>query len=1442
MRSENPEMAAVDGGRQVVITPADLIAINDGRGVRRRLAGGTAVVFATDPGGADFSIGNASSNGGGGEGNGCGPGSRKGSKHYSLRQRVAARCGNGLDVAATAIFLLQPALAMLLPGMRGLGAVPGSPMKAAAILGALLLARRILIFRRWRDEHMHVPRFILCFVVMVLELSVENGVVWLVSAWDQRKYDNVPGLQDNVAISVRALSALSPAVRWLAAARAANILHFLAALLMLAFSVLWNQVPYSGFGIMSRVVLTVAASRVLRMACFLSTVLPNPRPGCYRRRFPPVPEGLWDTIKLGYTTIRGFGGCNDLIFSGHGAFWVLAPLAFRTYYPGRRVCVWVLWLALAQACVKDVVDEQHYSVDMLLAVVVTWAVWDWLAWVYPAEESVLPHRPAGAPADKINPAVVACFCGTSVAAELAARGQLPRGRSREESELLLQQTAEALEANIEVRDCFDIRPAVEAAAAGVCLNAKQLESLCTISLFLYLHVGRMQGVASTLESAFAVKAAATAPPHRYRYPSLAALAEGIEEEERTLLRAIRACIKFGSVCDDASESLAAVRAERQSNKERLRKEVEGWARSMQQRGAAEAGAVAIVRGRFCVGVRSGRQGELPRGSVRLSSSSSGATVYMEPQPCVDLNNMEAVLGEREEQEVQKVLGLLSKMLGTRVPQLLSLLGSVTSLDLVAARARHSRWMGATRPEFEEFGPGASPLHVPGALHPLLMQRGLPPLPQAPSVDDNRFDRDFQAAPAWELRRVVVPDGPRSGELPEYGSTTAVTDGGSATVSGSSSLLPRPLDLRVPPGKAVVAITGGKTVTLKAAGLMVLMAQAGLFLPYTAASGISTATHGSPPCPRATTSGLTPRPRLVWFDRVLADIGDAQSLQQNLSTFSGHIRRIRGILATAGPGSLVLLDEVGSGTDPLEGAALARAVLDRLAGQARLTLATTHHAELKRAAEEDGRYVNVSMAFDTASLRPTYRLCWGAAGASNALDIAEALGFDRQDSHIAVVARSLVRQLDETRQELEAQRALRQRLEAAQSRLQETVSAVREMERQLKLSPREIVMERDTLAAEVQTALDAFAAGLQPQASVEEALSRIEALIPEEVAAYRGQGYSGGGDEEDMYDDRATLRPGDPVHVKPYGDMGSAKVVSVKGDYVTVRFDALPFSAGARSGRSRKFHKREVQRVGQGSVGPLLGTSPWMSEYSNLDTDIRRVLGEVSAEERRAAAEAAARLRSQQLAEEAGHASYSDLYDALDVDDVADDLDAQIDDPDLDSLVDSLAGREQYEGEEQEQNQDPDGMRGHGYPGYGKSGRGGDDGASRSLPQGGASGKKPSADGRRMVAATEPLNTRSSKRTSSSGDGKAEGLAPPVQTEENTLDVVGEVPELAAADVDDHIRSAPAGSVFFVRHGMGTGAVRDAVQSLLAKRQVPKGRVQEWREAPDSRGEVTVVWL
>lgn len=197
----------------------------------------------------------------------------------------------------------------------------------------------------------------------------------------------------------------------------------------------------------------------------------------------------------------------------------------------------------------------------------------------------------------------------------------------------------------------------------------------------------------------------------------------------------------------------------------------------------------------------------------------------------------------------------------------------------------------------------------------------------------------------------------------------------------------PVSLRVGPELRVVAITGpntgGKTVTLKSLGLAALMARAGLFLPC---------------------SGT---PRLPWCGQVLADIGDEQSLQQNLSTFSGHIRRIARILAalpapadspasadSPAPGaSLVLLDEVGAGTDPQEGAALATALLQHLADRARLTVATTHFGELKALKYADPRFENASVAFDEQTLAPTYRLQWGIPGRSNALAIARRLGLE-----------------------------------------------------------------------------------------------------------------------------------------------------------------------------------------------------------------------------------------------------------------------------------------------------------------------------------------------------------------------------------------------------------------------------------------------------------------
>jgi DNA mismatch repair protein MutS2 len=181
----------------------------------------------------------------------------------------------------------------------------------------------------------------------------------------------------------------------------------------------------------------------------------------------------------------------------------------------------------------------------------------------------------------------------------------------------------------------------------------------------------------------------------------------------------------------------------------------------------------------------------------------------------------------------------------------------------------------------------------------------------------------------------------------------------------------PIDVVIQPHIKVVAVTGpntgGKTVMLKNLGLAVLMAKAGLFVP------------AKDPV------------EIPWFDQVLADIGDEQSLQQSLSTFSGHIRRIQSMVEILTPGTLVLLDEVGAGTDPSEGTALAIALLKYLADHTQITIATTHFGELKTLKYQDPRFENASVEFNDVTLSPTYRLLWGIPGRSNALAIAERLG-------------------------------------------------------------------------------------------------------------------------------------------------------------------------------------------------------------------------------------------------------------------------------------------------------------------------------------------------------------------------------------------------------------------------------------------------------------------
>ncbi|MBI2081879.1 MAG: Smr/MutS family protein, partial [candidate division NC10 bacterium] len=296
-----------------------------------------------------------------------------------------------------------------------------------------------------------------------------------------------------------------------------------------------------------------------------------------------------------------------------------------------------------------------------------------------------------------------------------------------------------------------------------------------------------------------------------------------------------------------------------------------------------------------------------RGIVQ-DQSASGQTLFLEPEGVVEQNNRLRLLRQAEEREVRRVLTRLTGLVGTLADAIEETMQALAALDLLVARARLAdRWQAA-RPALVADGR----LLLRRARHPLLLE-------QAGGSDAAVVPIDLEVGGRF---RILVITGPN---------------------------------------------TGGKTVALKTAGLLVLMALAGLHIPASADSAIPV------------------------FDAVLADIGDEQSIAQSLSTFSSHIGQIGRILRQATPRSLVLLDELGAGTDPAEGAALGVALLEALLAQGAAAVATTHLEAVKAHAARTAGMENASVEFDLESLRPLYRLTLGVPGRSFALEIASRLG-------------------------------------------------------------------------------------------------------------------------------------------------------------------------------------------------------------------------------------------------------------------------------------------------------------------------------------------------------------------------------------------------------------------------------------------------------------------
>jgi DNA mismatch repair protein MutS2 len=401
----------------------------------------------------------------------------------------------------------------------------------------------------------------------------------------------------------------------------------------------------------------------------------------------------------------------------------------------------------------------------------------------------------------------------------------------------------------------------------------------------------------------------------------------------------------------------------------------------------------------------------------------------------------------------------------------------------------------------------------------------------------------------------------------------------------------PIDVELDPQTFALVITGpntgGKTVALKTVGLLALMAQAGLHLPTHSGSELSV------------------------FETVFADIGDEQSIEQSLSTFSGHITNIIRILEQADSSSLVILDELGAGTDPQEGSALARAILTHLINLGITTLVTTHHPELKTFAHATPGVINASVEFDLETLRPTYRLMIGLPGRSNALAIAERLGLPDpiilsaraeihpDDLRAEDLLDEILRQRDLSRQARSAADEARQEAESLRFELYERLDKIEDERRKVLEAARlEAAAQVDGLQDEIAAARKALAKARQPVEVLNEAQEQADALEEAfEQPVERQQPILGPEMRKLEQERRRSIRLGDKVRLRTLGAQGivialGQEEAEIQVGVMRVRAQLtdleLPSPSGATSGTpevTKKLRTAQAELTRAGSIEP-----------------------------------------------------------------------------------------------------------------------------------------------------------------------------------------------------------------------------------------------------------------
>ncbi|OMO65175.1 hypothetical protein COLO4_31493 [Corchorus olitorius] len=712
------------------------------------------------------------------------------------------------------------------------------------------------------------------------------------------------------------------------------------------------------------------------------------------------------------------------------------------------------------------------------------------------------------------------FTSTSMGLSLTKTAAIPVGQSPDESQRLLDQTTAALHAMeafksepLDLSSIEDVSGIVHSAASGQMLTVREL-----------CRVRRMLAAARAVSEKLGAVAAGGSSE---RYTPLLEILQSCNFQME-LEKKIGFCIdcNLSTVLDRASDELELIRAERKRNMENLDSLLKEVSVSIYQSGGIDRPLVTKRRSRMCVGVRASHKYLLPDGVV-LNVSSSGATYFMEPREAVELNNMEVKLSNSEKAEEMAILSMLTSDITESEAEIRYLLDRLLEVDLAFARAAYARWVNGVCPiliseESEVLiseADNALSVDIEGIQHPLLLGSSL-----------GNFS-DFIAPNS------VDPSVPneKSGRMDSLKSSKGV------------SSFPVPIDIKVQSGTRVVVIsgpnTGGKTASMKTLGLASIMSKAGMYLP------------------------AKRQPRVPWFDLVLADIGDSQSLEQSLSTFSGHISRICEILEVASKESLVLIDEIGSGTDPSEGVALSTSILQYLKNRVNLAVVTTHYADLSRLKDNDSQFENAAMEFSLETLQPTYQIIWGSTGDSYALAIANSIGFDR---NIIERAKNWVESLKPEKQQerkgvlyqslMEERNRLEAQFKRAESLHAEIMGLYNEVrgeadnleEREIALRAKEmqkVQQELDTAKSQINTVVQEFENQLRIANSDEfnSLIRKSESAINSIVKAhFPGDSSSFTESETSSYEPQS----GEQVHVNKLGNK-LATVVEASEDDNTV---------------------------------------------------------------------------------------------------------------------------------------------------------------------------------------------------------------------------------------------------------------------------------------------------